>query len=51
MILPALWIFTGNQLALWLLNVFSKNLNVSPSFWLNIPILECQRREGEEYSH
>ena len=31
MILPTLWIFTVNKLALWSLSVFSKNLNVSQS--------------------
>ena len=50
MILPALWIFTKNKLALWLLNVFSKNLNASPSFWLSIPISERQRQEGDGHS-
>ena len=43
MILPTLWIFTKNKLALWLLSVFSKNLNVLPNSWLNIPISERQR--------
>ena len=50
MILPTLWIFTKNKLALWWLSVFSKNLGVPPSFWLNIPILERQRREGDGHS-
>ena len=50
MILPTLWIFTANKLALWLLSVFSKNSNVSPSFWLNIPASEHQRRKDEEHS-
>ena len=50
MILPTLWIFTKNKLALWLLSVFSKNLNVSPGFWLNISISELRRREGDEHS-
>ena len=50
MILPTLWIFTANKLAAWLLNVFSKNLNVSPSSWLNIPVSERQLQEDEEPS-
>jgi len=39
-----------NKLALWLLNVFLKNFNVSPSSWLNIPASERQQREDEEHS-
>ncbi len=45
MILPMLWIFTENKLAPWLLNAFSKNLNASPSSWLNIPDSESSNEE------
>ena|GEM_PF-3819099 len=51
MTLPRPKIFTANKLAMWSLSIFSKNLNVSPSSWLNIPASERQRQEDEEHSH
>lgn len=50
MILPMLWTFTANMLVTLLPSVFSKNLNVSQSSWLNIPDLEHQRRKDDERS-